>query len=79
MAAGEIDRSFWFGIWILHGDTERAFRDFDAGEKTQDIELLWANEASFLRQDARFPALIDRIGLNDFVHQTFALKSEDGR
>jgi len=25
-----------------------------------------------MRQDPRFPALVDRIGLNGFVHPTFA-------
>jgi TolB-like protein/DNA-binding winged helix-turn-helix (wHTH) protein len=63
---GAIPREFWFGIWVLFQDADRAFRDFDYAD-TQDVELLWAAESEFLRQDARFEELLEEIGLTEFV------------
>jgi len=63
IAAGVIDRSFWFGIWIFLADPDRAVRDFDSSYRTQDIELLWARESEFLRADARFIELLKRVNL----------------
>lgn len=51
-----------FGIWFLFGQTDRAFRDFDAGPKTEFIEPLWSPEAANLRSDPRFEALLESIG-----------------
>jgi TolB-like protein len=64
---GEIDRAYWFGIWVLLGDADRAVRDFDHGYKTQDIELLWAKESAFLRADPRFPDLLERVNLSQLT------------
>jgi len=67
IANGEILRTYWFGIWVLLGDADRAVRDFDDGYKTQDIELLWAKESAFLRADPRFPELLGRVNLSQLA------------
>jgi len=67
MASGAIERPFWFGIWVLFEDADRAVRDFDASEKSQDIELLWAAESEFLRADPRFDDLVRSVKLSEFV------------
>jgi DNA-binding winged helix-turn-helix (wHTH) protein/TolB-like protein len=69
MAAGEIARTNHFGIWFLYQDADRAIAAFDAGEKSQDIEMLWAPEADFLRQDPRFPDLVAAARLTPFTAQ----------
>ena len=61
---GRIPRIFWFGIWVLYQDADRAVRDFDPGFRTQDIELLWAAESAFLRKDPRFNELLSRVNLD---------------
>jgi tetratricopeptide (TPR) repeat protein len=71
MAEGQIDRRFWFGIWVLLKDSDRAFRDFNAQPKSQDIELLWARDSAFLRQDPRFEDLVHSVGLADRARATF--------
>ena len=50
-------------------DADRAIAAFDAGEKSQDIEMLWAPEADFLRQDPRFPDLVAAARLTPFTAQ----------
>ena len=67
MAAGEIARTNHFGIWFLYQDADRAIAAFDTGEKSQDIEMLWAPEAEFLRRDPRFPDLVAAARLTEFV------------
>jgi TolB-like protein/DNA-binding winged helix-turn-helix (wHTH) protein len=74
IAAGEIPRTYWFGIWVLFGDADRAFRDFDTGYKSQDIEFLWAEESDFLRRDPRFDGLLERVSM-----PPPALSDEPGR
>jgi len=64
IAEGRIPRFFWFGIWVLYQDADRAVRDFDPGFRTQDIELLWAAESAFLRKDPRFNELLSRVNLD---------------
>ena len=64
IAEGRIPRVFWFGIWVPHQDADRAVRDFDPGFTTQDIELLWAAEADFLREDPRFNELLSLVHLD---------------
>jgi len=51
-----------FGIWLLFGQTDRAFRDFDPGPHSPYIEALWSREAEHLRADARFEDLLRRLG-----------------
>ena len=74
IAAGKTDRTYWFGIWIFMADADRAFRDFDAGYKSQDIELLWAQESAFLRQDPRFGSLLESVNM-----QAPSLTEEPGK
>jgi len=64
IADGRIPRYFWFGIWVLYEDADRAVRDFDPGFKTQDIDLLWTAESAFLREDPRFNRLLSRVNLD---------------
>lgn len=66
-AAGTIPFEYLFGIWVLYGDVDRAFRDFDSGLKTWQVEFLWSQEAQILRDDPRFPALLERVNLTDLV------------
>ncbi len=51
-----------FGIWMLIGDTDRAFRDFPSGPKSDYIEALWSAEAAHLRADPRFDKLLESLG-----------------
>lgn len=53
-----------FGVWVLYGDTDRAFRDFDPQPKTPYIEVLWSREAAHLRADPRFQVLLDTLNLS---------------
>ncbi len=69
IARGEVAREYWFGIWVLLGDADRAVTAFDAREKSQDMELLWAAEAAFLRADPRFGSLVDAVGLRPYVSE----------
>ncbi|MEJ2087730.1 MAG: winged helix-turn-helix domain-containing protein, partial [Gammaproteobacteria bacterium] len=54
MRDGVVPRDYWFGIWVLLKDKERALRDFWVHEKSQNYELMWASDAEFLRSDPRF-------------------------
>ena len=63
MRNGEIPRIFWFGMWVLYQDADHAVESFDPSFLTQDIELLWAAEAEFLRRDPRFPELLKLVNL----------------
>jgi DNA-binding winged helix-turn-helix (wHTH) protein/TolB-like protein len=54
-----------FGIWMLLGDTERAFRDFDLNLKSPYVEALWSAEAAHLRADPRFADLLEQLGFDD--------------
>jgi DNA-binding winged helix-turn-helix (wHTH) protein/TolB-like protein len=60
----DIPRIFWFGIWVLYQDADRAVQAFDPSFTTQDIELLWAAEAEFLRRDPRFAELLQLVNLD---------------
>lgn len=51
-----------FGIWLLLGDTDRAFRDFDPGPKSPYVEALWSQEGAHLRADPRFPTMLEALG-----------------
>ncbi len=51
-----------FGIWLLLGDTDRAFRDFDPGPKSPYVEALWSQEGANLRADPRFSTLQEKLG-----------------
>jgi hypothetical protein len=60
---GSIPRTYWFGIWMFLRDADRAFRDFDTGLTTQDIWALRLQESDFLRDDPRYPALLESVDL----------------
>ena len=51
-----------FGIWLLFGDTDRAFRDFDPGPKSPYVEALWSREGAHMRADDRFGRLLEALG-----------------
>lgn len=53
-----------FGIWMLYGETDRAFRDFPSGPKSPYVEALWSEEAAHLRTDPRFDALLVSLGFS---------------
>jgi hypothetical protein len=52
---------------VFYQDADRAFRDFDSGPKTPYVEFLWAPETALLREDPRFPALLESVNLNGLI------------
>jgi TolB-like protein len=53
-----------FGLWLLIGDTDRAFRDFDPGPKSPYVEALWSQEGAHMRADPRFGRLLEDLGFS---------------
>ena len=66
IAAGKINDSMRFAIWWALKDADRAADAFYSGERTQDIEMLWAPESTFLREHPRFPELVESVGLTGY-------------
>ena len=54
-----------FGIWMLLGETDRAFRDFDLDLKSPYVEALWSAQAQHIRVDPRFSELLNQLGFDD--------------
>lgn len=67
IADDRIERTLHFPIWWMLADADRAIATFDSREKTQDIEIIWAEESRFLREHPGFDGLLASVGLTEFV------------